>query len=270
MQDVAKAIAVGQHALHAEVLRADQLAAGPVAADAAARLLRGHGSRHDHRRRQGADEGDRRRIELSLAAAAQALPDAAARLLERRPDTTRWKTKRRCIPRTADASGFSIWRRRLPSSLAFTAYPLGQMMWMSLHNWSLIEPPRNMSASAISSRPGNDPQFWASLGFTLKYTLLITPILMILGYPDRAADRAQHAAAADSRAASCSRRSSSASAHRACSGTGCSATISAWSTASLIDLGIIAKPVVWFGADADRRACGRSSSRSSGRWSASA
>ena len=39
VQDVAKAIEVGAHALHAEVLRADQLAAGSVAADAAARLL---------------------------------------------------------------------------------------------------------------------------------------------------------------------------------------------------------------------------------------
>ena len=52
----------GADALHAEVLRADQLAAGAVAADAAARLLRGHRPRHHHRRRQGADEGDRRRI----------------------------------------------------------------------------------------------------------------------------------------------------------------------------------------------------------------
>ncbi len=28
----------------------------------------------------------------------------------------------------------------------------------------------------------NDRQFWVSLGFTLKYTAYITPILMILGY----------------------------------------------------------------------------------------
>ena len=39
VQDVAKAIDRWPHALHAEVLRADQLAARPVAADAAARLL---------------------------------------------------------------------------------------------------------------------------------------------------------------------------------------------------------------------------------------
>ena len=62
VQDVAKAIDVARNPLHAEVLRADQLAAGAVAADAAARLLRGHRPRHDHLRRAGADEGDRRRV----------------------------------------------------------------------------------------------------------------------------------------------------------------------------------------------------------------
>ena len=62
VQDVAKAIAVGRDPLHAQVLRADQLAAGAVAADAAARLLRGHRPRHHHLRSPGADEGDRRRV----------------------------------------------------------------------------------------------------------------------------------------------------------------------------------------------------------------
>ena len=62
VQDVARALEVGQHALYAEILRADQLAAGSVAADVAARLLHGRGSRHDHRRHQDANEGDRGRV----------------------------------------------------------------------------------------------------------------------------------------------------------------------------------------------------------------
>ena len=62
VQDVAKALDGRPHALHAHLLRADQLAAGAVAADAAARLLHRRRSRHDHRRREGADEGDRRAI----------------------------------------------------------------------------------------------------------------------------------------------------------------------------------------------------------------
>ena len=64
---------------------------------------------------------------------------------------------------------------------AFTAYPLVQMIWMSLHDWSLIEA-KKWIGLANFVKAWNDRQFWISLGFTLKYTLYITPILMILGY----------------------------------------------------------------------------------------
>ena len=64
---------------------------------------------------------------------------------------------------------------------AFTAYPLFQMLWMSLHNWSIIEPKKWVGVANFV-KAWNDRQFWISLGFTLKYTLYITPILMILGY----------------------------------------------------------------------------------------
>jgi multiple sugar transport system permease protein len=63
----------------------------------------------------------------------------------------------------------------------FTAYPLGQMIWMSFHNWSIIEPAKWVG-SANYVKAWNDNQFWVSLGFTLKYTLYLTPILMIGGY----------------------------------------------------------------------------------------
>jgi multiple sugar transport system permease protein len=65
--------------------------------------------------------------------------------------------------------------------VAFTAYPLIQMLWMSLHNWSLIEA-KKWVGLANFVKAWNDGQFWVSLGFTLKYTLYITPILMVLGY----------------------------------------------------------------------------------------
>ena len=39
-----------------------------------------------------------------------------------------------------DARAVSIWRRRCSSSPRSRAYPLIQMVWMSLHNWSIIEP----------------------------------------------------------------------------------------------------------------------------------
>jgi multiple sugar transport system permease protein len=65
--------------------------------------------------------------------------------------------------------------------LAFTFYPLVQMVWISFHNWSLITPPKFVG-TANFERAFADDQFWVSLGFSLKYTLLITPILMVGGY----------------------------------------------------------------------------------------
>jgi multiple sugar transport system permease protein len=65
--------------------------------------------------------------------------------------------------------------------LAFTAYPLIQMVWLSFNNWSLITPPKYVGVDNFT-RAFADKQFWVSLGYTLKYTLLITPILMIGGY----------------------------------------------------------------------------------------
>ena len=65
--------------------------------------------------------------------------------------------------------------------LAFTAYPLIQMAWVSLNSWTLITPPKFIGFNNFI-RAYSDNQFWVSLGYTLKYTILITPILMIGGY----------------------------------------------------------------------------------------
>jgi multiple sugar transport system permease protein len=63
----------------------------------------------------------------------------------------------------------------------FTAYPFLQLIWVSFTSWSLITPPKFVGTSNFT-KAFADRQFWISLGFTLKYTLLITPILMIGGY----------------------------------------------------------------------------------------
>jgi multiple sugar transport system permease protein len=63
----------------------------------------------------------------------------------------------------------------------FTAYPVGRMLWVSLQNWSLLTPPRWVGLDNYERAVG-DGQFWTSLLFTLKYTALITPILIIGGY----------------------------------------------------------------------------------------
>ena len=63
----------------------------------------------------------------------------------------------------------------------FTLWPVGQLAVMSLHRWSIIEAPEFIGLENFV-RAFADRQFWTSLGFTLKYTLWITPILMIGGY----------------------------------------------------------------------------------------
>jgi multiple sugar transport system permease protein len=134
--------------------------------------------------------------------------------------------------------------------LVFTAYPLTQMVWMSFHNWSIIEPARWVG-TANFVRAWNDKQFWTSLGFTLKYTLTITPILMIGGYliallvsqntPLRKFTRAVVFVPV-------------------VIGLGVSSLLWYWLFSYnfglvnrlLVDLGIIVKPIVWFGEDASR------------------
>jgi multiple sugar transport system permease protein len=77
--------------------------------------------------------------------------------------------------------GFAYLAPALAFVLVFTVYPLGQMMWMSLHNWSLLTPPVFVGLDNYE-RVFGDRQFWVSFLFTLKYTALITPVLIVGGY----------------------------------------------------------------------------------------
>jgi len=52
---------------------------------------------------------------------------------------------------------------------------------MSFTNWSLITPPKGVGLANFQGAL-NDKQFWFSLGYTIRYTLIITPILMVGGY----------------------------------------------------------------------------------------
>ena len=145
--------------------------------------------------------------------------------------------------------GFAYLAPALVFVLAFTAYPLGQMVWMSLHNWSLLTPPRWVGL-ANYERAFGDTQFWVSFVFTLKYTAFITPILIIGGYliallvarndPLRKVTRTVVFIPV-------------------VIGLGVSSLLWYWlfSTnfglvnAALMDLGLVDKPVLWLGADAD-------------------
>jgi multiple sugar transport system permease protein len=134
--------------------------------------------------------------------------------------------------------------------LVFTAYPLGQMIWMSFHNWSLINPPRYIGL-ANYRRAFGDEQFWVSFAFTLKYTAIITPILIVGGYL---------LALLTSRNSRIRRFTRTTVFIPVVIGLGVSSLLWYWLFSTdfglvnraLQDLGVIDKPVLWLGVDADR------------------
>jgi multiple sugar transport system permease protein len=133
--------------------------------------------------------------------------------------------------------------------LAFTAYPFVQMLWLSLNNWSLITPPKYVGF-ANYVRAFSDSQFWVSLRFTFKYTILITPILMVGGYliallvtPNTLTRRSTRAVVF----------------LPVVIGLGASSFLWYWLFSTnyglinqlLIDLGVITDPILWLGVDAN-------------------
>jgi len=132
----------------------------------------------------------------------------------------------------------------------FTAFPVIQMLWMSLHNWSLIEPPKWVGF-ANYVKAYKDSQFWTSLRFTLTYTLYITPILMIGGFL---------IALLVAQNSNLRRFTRAVVFVPVVIGLGASSLL--WYylfsydfgmvNRIALDLGIIQKPVVWFGEDVDR------------------
>jgi multiple sugar transport system permease protein len=133
--------------------------------------------------------------------------------------------------------------------LVFTAYPLVQMAWMSLHNWSLITPPTFVGL-ANYRRAFTDTQFWVSFLFTLKYTALITPVLIVGGYL---------LALLTARNTPMRRFTRTVVFIPVVIGLGVSSLLWYWLFSTdfglvnraLLDLGLIDEPVLWLGVDAD-------------------
>jgi len=134
--------------------------------------------------------------------------------------------------------------------LAFTVYPLGQMIWMSFHDWSLITPPRYVGLGNYQ-RAFADRQYWVSFVFTLKYTAMITPILIVGGYL---------LALLASQPSRLRRFTRTTVFIPVVIGLGVSSLLWYWLFSTdfglvnrvLLDLGVISKPVLWLGVDADR------------------
>ncbi|GIH23426.1 sugar ABC transporter permease [Acrocarpospora phusangensis] len=144
--------------------------------------------------------------------------------------------------------GFAYLAPALLFVLAFTAYPLLQMAWMSFHNWSLLSPPRFVGM-ANYERAFGDTQFWVSFRFTLLYTALITPVLIIGGYL---------LALLTARNTVLRRLTRTVVFIPVVIGLGVSSLLWYWLFSSdfglvnraLLDLGLIGKPVLWLGVDA--------------------
>ncbi|MEU4223785.1 sugar ABC transporter permease [Nonomuraea sp. NPDC026600] len=144
--------------------------------------------------------------------------------------------------------GFAYLAPALLFVLTFTAYPLVQMAWMSLHNWSLLSPPRFVG-TANYERAFHDTQFWVSFRFTLLYTALITPFLIIGGYL---------LALLTARNTALRRLTRTVVFIPVVIGLGVSSLLWYWLFSTdfglvnraLLDLGIIDEPVLWLGVDA--------------------
>lgn len=84
-------------------------------------------------------------------------------------------------PRKAGLIGLLYATPALLFVFALTIYPLGQLIRTSMTNKSLLGGGRFIGMENYV-RAFNDPTFWSSLLFTLKYTIFITPILMVGGF----------------------------------------------------------------------------------------
>ncbi len=133
--------------------------------------------------------------------------------------------------------------------MTFTAWPFVQMVWISLNEWSLITPPEFVGFQNYLTAFA-DSQFWVSLRFTLKYTILITPILMIGGYL---------IALLVTPTSGLSRLTRTVVFTPVVIGLGASSLLWYWLFSPnyglinkfLIDIGLIDSPILWLGVDAD-------------------
>jgi multiple sugar transport system permease protein len=152
--------------------------------------------------------------------------------------------------RRSQLIGFAYLAPALVFVLAFTAYPLVQMVWMSFHNWSLITPATYVGLDNYR-RAFADDQFWVSFAFTLKYTAIITPVLIVGGYL---------LALLTSESSRLRRITRTTVFVPVVIGLGVSSLLWYWLFSAdfglvnkvLTDLGLISKPVLWLGVDADR------------------
>jgi multiple sugar transport system permease protein len=63
----------------------------------------------------------------------------------------------------------------------FFVVPLGMTLWMSLHDWPLLQKPHFIGLANYAALL-HDGSFWSSLLFTVEYTLAVTPPLFLVAF----------------------------------------------------------------------------------------
>ena len=66
--------------------------------------------------------------------------------------------------------------------LVFFLIPLGSAAWMSLHRWPLMGEPRFIGLDNYARLLG-DSRFWGAMGFTIRYTLVVTVAIFAVAFP---------------------------------------------------------------------------------------
>ncbi len=91
------------------------------------------------------------------------------------------RVQRRGLAHRRQSAGLLFVLPAVLFTVIFFVIPLVMTIWMSLHNWPLMGS-RSFIGFDNYVRLTTDQQFWTSLGFTTKYTLLITPVIFILAF----------------------------------------------------------------------------------------
>jgi multiple sugar transport system permease protein len=63
-------------------------------------------------------------------------------------------------------------------TIAFFLVPLAMALWISLHSWPVLGAKTFVGLRNYASLTG-DPVFWQAFLFTVKYTLLVTPLIFV-------------------------------------------------------------------------------------------
>lgn len=91
------------------------------------------------------------------------------------------RTRRRLTQRRRrQLTGIALVSPALVVVAVFFVVPLGMTFWMSLHDWPLLGE-HSWVGLANYRRALNDQNWIDAIGFTLKYTLVITPLLLVTG-----------------------------------------------------------------------------------------